>query len=318
MIFDEPHPRFLFRYSFIQTFFASYKFKKLFEYPIFSKSKEVVLEESGIRLKSYLTEPYNPPRGLLVLIHGWEGSADSAYILKTGEYFYQKGFSILRVNLRDHGDTHSWNEGLFHGARLDDLKMAMKKIFKLIPSLPVYLVGFSLGGNYVLRYANSYSSQKSRLKKVIAISPAIDPYRSTEKMDQNPFLRKYFLKAWSESLIKKQKAFPEIYEFGSHLKSKTVMELTEAVVPKYSPFINAREYFQSYTFSGDTFKNLKIDSYILCAHDDPVIDTSDFYKISFHKNLKIFLTNHGGHNGFFQTDFFCPWYLPWMEEIFML
>lgn len=318
MIFDEPHTGFFFRNSFLQTYFASYKFKKLFEFPLIRESKEWILETETVKLQSFIAKPNSQTRGILILLHGWEGSADSAYIIKTGNFFFNKGYTILRINMRDHGDTHHWNEGLFHGARLDDLISAFEFIKSHLKHLPIYMAGFSLGGNYVLRLAIQQKSAKSRLKKAVAISPAIDPYKSTVMMDQNPLLKKYFLKAWKDSLNKKQNSFPHIYDFQPYFNARSVMELTDLVVPRYSPYSSAREYFQSYTFSGNTFQNLSIDSYILCAHDDPVIDTDDFYKISFQKNLKIFLTNRGGHNGFFQNDFFQPWYLPWMEQIFSL
>ena len=57
-----------------------------------------------------LISPHVNPRGLIILIHGWEGSSSSAYILSAGKYFYNLGFSVGRLNLRDHGNSHHLND----------------------------------------------------------------------------------------------------------------------------------------------------------------------------------------------------------------
>ena len=72
----------------------------------------------GVRLLGYHTESAGPKsRGLVVMLHGWEGSADSTYILSVAPKLIAAGYSVFRLNFRDHGDSHHLNRELFHSCR---------------------------------------------------------------------------------------------------------------------------------------------------------------------------------------------------------
>ncbi|MBC7984978.1 MAG: alpha/beta hydrolase, partial [Candidatus Obscuribacterales bacterium] len=58
---------------------------------------------------------------LVVLIHGWEGSADSLYVMSLAGYLFDHGYHVFRLNLRDHGPTHHLNEDIFHSCRIAEV-----------------------------------------------------------------------------------------------------------------------------------------------------------------------------------------------------
>ena len=151
-------------------------------------SREIIINTSaGSKLLSFLSR-HPVSKGLIILLHGWEGSSSSAYVLATGDYFYNLGFSICRLNLRDHGDSHHLNEGLFHGALLEETFEAVNYLSQQSENLPVYLIGFSLGGNFALRIAmKHYRIPIANLKHVFAISPPLDPYKTTLAIDNGYF-----------------------------------------------------------------------------------------------------------------------------------
>ncbi len=115
-------------------------------------SEELLLTGGGGCLQGFYT-PHPNPVGLASLIHGWEGSARSSYLLGAALALYQSGFSVFRLNLRDHGDTHSLNEEPFNAARLEEVTEALKTVTLRFPHPRHVLVGFSLGGNFALRVA---------------------------------------------------------------------------------------------------------------------------------------------------------------------
>ena len=90
---------------------------------------------------------------IAVLVHGWEGNAESLYILSLGQQLFDRGFDVVRLNLRDHGDTHHLNRELFHSCRLPEVVGAVQSLQAVVPGQPLHLVGFSLGGNFMLRVA---------------------------------------------------------------------------------------------------------------------------------------------------------------------
>ena len=130
------------RNAHVQSIFASLKLRALGTNEMVEASRELILDcANNVRLLGY----YSPhPRGkaLVLLLHGWEGSVDSTYILHSGRYFYRSNFDIFRLNLRDHGDTHHLNEGIFHGALLNEVVEATHRWPSSPPDGPFLLSAF--------------------------------------------------------------------------------------------------------------------------------------------------------------------------------
>ena len=91
--------------------------------PLLAASEELLLDcGDGVKLQAFHSSPAkrgrDPGRKLVVLLHGWEGSADSTYQLSLASSLFAAGFEVVRLNLRDHGATHHLNRELFHSCRL--------------------------------------------------------------------------------------------------------------------------------------------------------------------------------------------------------
>ena len=303
-------PSCLIRNSHIQSILASSRLRIPRDNSLLENSVEIICTaSSGSKLLSFFSRQVNS-RGLIIIIHGWEGSSSSAYVLAAGNFFYNLGFSICRLNLRDHGDSHHLNEGLFHGALLEETFEAVNQLAQMESELPAYLIGFSMGANFALRIAGMNSQKQiTNLKHVFAISPPLDPYKTTLAIDNGLFFyRKYFLKKWKRSLIKKQNIFPQKYDFRKLLNAKTCMELTESIMPYFPEFPSYRDYFNLYTLKEAFFKNLNLPVTIIISEDDPVIPAEDFNKLQENDFLQISRQKYGGHCGFLDLLPFSCWH----------
>ncbi|MCW7459834.1 alpha/beta fold hydrolase [Leptospira bandrabouensis] len=304
----------------VQSFLASFKSKsdKRYAHSIAGEWRSVKAKD-GTTLLARIHE-VTEPKGLVILIHGWEGSIHSSYIVRTTRFFLKKGFSVYRLNLRDHGDTHHLNEGIFNGSLLLETYEAVQALVKNFWSKgPVYLAGFSLGGNFVLRMAARHSLSKPAdqipgLKHCFAFSPALDPKSATIKMDEHPFLRKYFLNSWKSSLIKKANLFPHLYSFHDLDDYHSVMHLTAKMVKDSSQFSSVDEYFNSYTLNDLFFKSVKIPTTILTSMDDPVIPWKEFAEIPPSSYLEVVIESKGGHCGFIEDLNRSSYYWKLMEK----
>ncbi len=303
----------------VQTILGSLKIRSRGQHPIANFTRDIIIESgNGVRLLGYHSlQPTNNCIGLVTLIHGWEGSADSTYILSTSKYLYDKGYDIFRLNLRDHGDSHHLNEGLFHGALIEETFQVVRNISYLSKGNPYYVIGFSLGGNFALRIALKHTlSRIPNLKHIISISPALDPYKATLSIDESfAIYRFYFLNKWKTSLRKKQALFPQKYDFADILKIKTCMALTEAIMPYYPDFHNYREYFNQYTLRDDVFSDLSIPVTIIASEDDPIVAIHDIYGLKRNKYLRLSIQKYGGHCGFIDFFPFKCWYEEEIEQI---
>lgn len=309
-------PPFWLRPTLVQTLLASMKFRKRGEHDMEQQSQAVILEcGDGVRLSGSYAKN-NDNRALLVLLHGWEGSESSTYVMSNARYFFERGCSVFRLNYRDHGDSHHLNVEPFHAARFDEVFNAIVKAAELAGGAPIYVVGFSLGGNFALRLARRLKSENiDGLSHIFAISPVVDPLKASPKVDDNPLIRRYFYKKWTTSMRKKQEAFPDVYDFTDVLELNTVMELTETFLPRYTNFENYADYFNAYRIWPDDLAESDIPVSLIMASDDPVIPAEDMGKITLGKNMRAIMLDHGGHNGFFKSLTGPTWYDEYMETI---
>lgn len=314
------HPRSFLKNRHLQSIMASARLLIPPHRSLLNHSREFIINTpDGPKLLAFISR-HPCSRGMVVILHGWEGSSSSAYVLATASYFFDRGFSVCRLNLRDHGDSHHLNEGLFHGALLKETFDAVQALARLFPELPVYLLGFSLGANFALRIAMKHSETPiDNLKRVFAVSPPLDPYKTTLAIDNGrAFYRKYFLKKWRRSLKKKQQLFPKKYNFTEMLRAKTCLELTSDMMNYFPEFPSYRDYFKLYTLNEKSFQTLKIPVRIFIAEDDPVISLEDFQSIRDNDFLTVSRQPFGGHCGFINLFPYSRWYNERILEILNL
>ena len=282
-------------------------------------AREMIITTSGnVRLLGfYSPQKYKKTKGLVVLLHGWEGSVASTYILCTGNALYGRGYDIFRLNFRDHGDSHHLNQGIFYAVLLEEVFQTVHQLCRNAEHKPVFLTGFSLGGNFALRIARKMiQTPITSLCHVAAISPVLDPAKSTSKIDQYPLIRIYFLKKWIQSLKKKQKLFPAIYDFADVLSLKTIQAVTDRLLQKHSDFNSASEYFREYSLLEDAIKDLPVPTTIITAKDDPIIPVEDFYQLELNHHTNLVIHAYGGHNGFVDGILLKSWYEQKLADMF--
>jgi predicted alpha/beta-fold hydrolase len=316
---EEFNPPFYLRSTFAQTLLAGSAIRKWGDNPVLEFAQEVILNPiDDVRLQGfYSSQLHRQTKGLVMLLHGWEGSVNSAYILSTGKFLYNNGYSVFRLNYRDHGDTHHLNPGLFYAVLLDEVFNAVRQVSEYERELPFYLVGFSMGGNFALRIARKCADNPiHNLSHVMSISPVLDPEKSTYAIDNVYPLRRYFLKKWQRSLMKKQAYFPELYDFSEVLPLEMISEMTDWMIERYSDYENASDYFSHYAVLDNALADINVPTTIISAQDDPIIPVDDFYDLKTNSLTDLILHRYGGHNGFLETLSGRAWYEKKMIEIF--
>jgi predicted alpha/beta-fold hydrolase len=238
---------------------------------------------------------------LTVLLHGWEGSARSLYVLSLAQTLFERGHELLRLNLRDHGETHHLNRELFHSCRLEELIGALRTIQAGAGARPLHLVGFSLGGNFMLRAAAAAGAAGLDVAQAIAVSPVLDPQRTLDALERgSPIYRRYFVRKWSRSLARKQAAWPAEYYFSSLLRQGGLRHMTAELVRAHTQFPTLEEYLNGYAITGERLRGLHVPTTIIVALDDPIIPPDDLRGLAAPESLRILLSPHGGHCGFLE------------------
>ncbi len=261
----------------------------------------------GTRLQGWYTAPpapaaaVEPPRvvgRLALLLHGWEGSATSAYVLSLAAELLGRGFHIVRLNLRDHGDTHHLNPGLFHSCRLPEVIGAVRAIAARAQPRRLYGAGFSLGGNFLLRVAASGEAPAS-LAGVAAVSPVLEPARTLDAMESGiPFYERYFVRKWLKSLQHKERHWPDRYDIDATLRERTLRGMTAALVDRHTDYPTLEHYLSGYAITGTRLATLTVPARLLTSADDPIIPAGDLARLADSPLLSVVRTRYGGHCGF--------------------
>jgi len=301
------HPCPVFRNPHVQSVAASIKLRRPF---VRFQARELLRSAvpcildcgKGVRLMGVHSAHENGRGDLVILIHGWEGSSDSVYLLSAASFLFRQGFDIFRLNLRDHGDSHPLNSELFHSCRIEETVGAVKAVGDRFPCRNLFLAGFSLGGNFGLRIAVRAPHAGIALKKVVAVSPVLHPVKTMDVLENGPAIyHHYFMKKWKRSLGKKFHFFPHLHDLKDLSRFPTLGSMTEYFAPRHTGFPSAKDYLNGYALTGKVLENLEIPCYILASTDDPVIPAEDLDCLAPSPYLHVERTCWGGHCGFIQN-----------------
>lgn len=257
----------------------------------------------GVRLSGVVARQHTrrTARGLAVLLHGWEGSVHSGYLVQTAARLLADGWDVFRLNFRDHGGSHHLNAGLFHSCRLDEVVDAVHEAAQRWQACtrPLALVGFSLGGNFALRVALAAPAKGLAIDRVVAVCPVIDPGSGLFSLERGPWIyHGYFMRKWAQSLRRKERLFPYQYHFRATELRSGLRSLTRAMVERYTDFGSLENYLDGYSLAGTRMAGMRVPATILAARDDPVIPVADFAQLAIPPTIELDIANHGGHCGF--------------------
>ena len=281
-----------------------------------SSSAKVLHCDAGVRLLAKLNIPPEQAKAVVVVLHGWEGSAEAAYMLEVGQRLLALGCITVRINFRDHGGTQALNEELFHSCRIEEILSAVDVVRREYSGLPTYLVGFSLGGNFALRVAAS--SVGHTLARVLAVCPVLHPPRTMRALEDGLWIYKhYFLKRWRRSLEAKAAAFPHLYRFGDLRRLRTLTQTTAYFVEKYTDFGSLENYLNGYSIIDGRLDSLTTESIALLTADDPVIPVRDVSRLGDNSALHVEVLPWGGHCGLLQDYRLRSWLNESIDQLLL-
>lgn len=254
----------------------------------------------------YARQPESrPSRGLVVLIHGWEGSHDSAYLYSMASKVFDAGWNVFRLNLRDHAGTHALNPRMFHSARIDEVLHAVRAAQAIDGSVGgrLAVIGFSLGGNFSLRVGLLGPAAGVTPALSVGISPSIDPGATLRAIDDGPkVFKRYFLDKWRKTLAAKAEAWPGRHDFTALSSIDSFVEITRRFVTEHTEFDRLEDYLGSYTLTPPMLMGSPSPLAILTAQDDTVIPIADFDGLGARGSVIAFdAPKRGGHCGFIEN-----------------
>lgn len=241
----------------------------------------------------------------LLLLHGLEGSSDSGYMLGTADKAFQAGFNVLRVNQRNCGGTEELTPTLYNSGLSCDMRAVVGELIERDGLPEVFAVGFSMGGNLVLKMAGEWRESAPReLRAVIGICPSCDLGACADAIGElrNRIYERHFVRRLKRRMIDKAKLFPEKYPLNGLAKIRSVREFDDAITAKFCGFRDADDY---YTRSSalSLLAEIRVPTLILAAQDDPMIPFRSFdaEKLAENPRITVEAPRYGGHCAFIAT-----------------
>jgi predicted alpha/beta-fold hydrolase len=285
----------------LQTALASSKLRLASGRGFDEASEKCLLDVmEDLQTSCYINMPPRP-KGLVVLVHGWLGTPHAGYVVAAAKTLFDKGYATARVTLPDHGDAVLLNARVVPVTRTAFLRDALLGISAAHPDLPMGLVGFSLGGNFVLRIARDLNKAPVQLlRQVIAVSPVIDPETAGLAIDRAPLIRRYFMRKFARLYRQKLARYPQLAHMSDMLSDTTSMGLTETYVTHLPEYADIDGYFDAYRIWKDDLVHAPVPVTLLSAQDDPIVPPASARTLADGPNLERIFTRYGGHNAFFE------------------
>jgi predicted alpha/beta-fold hydrolase len=301
-----PHPGF--RSGHAQTFAAYYWPRRRFLLRAHNADEARIFEvETGVRLLAHCRWQKDRLRHpTILLVHGLEGSDSSVYMLGTSRKAYEAGFNVVRLNLRNCGNTEHLTPTLYHAGLISDLRAILKELIEQDGLKNIFMVGFSMGGNMTLMLAGHEADAMTReLAGVCAVSPTIDLRSCVDAIElrSNRLYKYSFLRSMKSRIRRKQKLFPELYETNNLDDIRTLRDFDERYTSVCGGFSSAAEYYEGAS-ALQFIHQIRTPTLMIHAHDDPFVPFEPFRDPSIAENpsLIFIAPENGGHVGFVGAD----------------
>jgi predicted alpha/beta-fold hydrolase len=242
----------------------------------------------------------------LLIVHGMEGSTESRYMLGTAEKALEAGYNVVRMNFRNCGGTEHLTPTLYHAGLTDDIRQTVAELIERDGLSEIYLAGFSLGGNVVLKLAGEYGEKiPSQIRGVVAVSPSIDLELCADAIEMRSNMIYHWNFIWSlrSRLRRKATLFPDKYDL-SHLRGVwTIRKFDDVYTAPHSGFRNVAHYYERAS-ALPFIKGISVPTLIIHAKDDPFIPFSPFERpeVTANPNVALLAPSHGGHVGFISAN----------------
>jgi len=251
-------------------------------------------------------EAVRAKRLTVVLVHGLEGSSDSRYIQGIAARAWDAGCNAIRMNMRNCGGTETLSPTLYHSGLSGDVGVVVRYYAERFGLERVALMGYSMGGNLVLKLAGEWGNNRAPLCAVAAVCPAIDLAPGSDALHE-PLNRGYewkFLLSLLARYQRKTKLFPDIYASWKEIGPVcSIREFDDKIVARYWGFLGADDYYHR-AASARVVDQIATPTLVLHAQDDPFIRLlpETRAKLQANPHITFVETSHGGHCAYLSRD----------------
>ncbi len=248
---------------------------------------------------SYSPEPTDK---VVLLLHGLEGNAQRAYMKGSAKALINAHFDVCAINLRGCSGEPNKTYRSYHSGATEDLKTVLEHILLNKNYDKIYLKGFSLGGNLLLKYLGEGNLIPNQIKGAVAISvpcQLADSLTQLLSLKNVPYSNR-FKKNLIQKLKAKQHLFPDKISDSDIRNVITLKDFDDIYTSKAHGFKDAMDYYAQSSCL-QFLPNIKIPSLIINAQNDSFIGEACYpiEEAKYSKHVYLEVPKYGGHVGFY-------------------
>lgn len=238
----------------------------------------------------------------VILVHGLEGSCDSRYVRGIAEKAYRAGFNVIRMNQRTCGGTEHLSPTLYNSGLSSDYRAIVTELARQDGLTRLWLAGYSMGGNLVLKAAGELGHSLPELAGVAAVCPNINPTVCAQALEEprNWIYHRHFVARLKDRLRRKAALLPGKWDLSLLDQIRTISEFDDAYTAHDGGYRDGADYYDR-AGARHVVNAIAVPTLIITAQDDPFIPYSMFTSstIRHNSNIRVVAPRHGGHCGFF-------------------
>lgn len=270
------------------------------------------------------TPDRGPRRGLVVLIHGLGGSAESDYVRETAFGLLTAGFNVARVDLRSAGLSIATSRQLYHAGKTEDLRTVLRALAGEPEARGnrhggpwLVVMGFSLGAAATLKLLGEPLADLP-VRAGVAVSAPLDLLAGTKHLSKALFggyERHVLRRLRRDSLTPVPDGTPRVSaaERAGILRARTLPDFDDVVTAPRHGWRDAREYYRVNS-ANQFLAHIAVPTLVIHALDDPMIAPQPYRDVDWDALaaagfVRRAITAHGGHVGFHERGNPLPWYV---------
>jgi len=257
---------------------------------------------SGDRASAVLHQPRAEVAGrrpVVILIHGLTGCEDSAYMCASTAHLLRAGFPVLRLNLRGAGPSRAHCRLHYHAGRTDDLRLMLAALPPAVTAGGLFAVGFSLGGNLLLKYLGEAGS-RAPILAAATVSAPLDLTATAHRIGapRNALYHWYFLRECQREVLAPVSIVTPV-ERRVALGAYNLWQFDDQFTAPRNGFDGAADYYQRNSSRG-FLDDIAVPTLLIHALDDPIVSSEAYREYDWSRNRRLLpvLQPKGGHVGF--------------------
>jgi uncharacterized protein len=238
-------------------------------------------------------------RRTLLLVHGLTACSEARYMLSAARLALRRGFNTVRLNVRNCGGTERLAPTLYHSGLTVDLR----HVAESLADEPLFILGFSMGGNMALKLAGEWAdAPPAHVRGICGVSVPIRLDLCSKRIGEarNRVYELRFLRQLRATLAYKKRLMPAVFQGVDGERAASIWEFDDKVTAPSFGFQSAADYYARASAAA-YLERIRLPSLLIESEDDPFIPWEVYAQeraFDHNPHVNLLASRGGGHVAF--------------------